>query len=289
MGASALASQAARLISPRHRHWRRLGASLTLDPDRLERPIPEPARNDFVICGLSRSGTSLLAAALYQPPRVVTVMEPWDGLRYPPAELFESLRREMSQGRLGRGRLDVALLTASGEVRWGRDGQYPHDVVIDPDASVGVKWPIFWRYLPLLPTTKFLVCIRHPAEVLASFASMDGTLGEGLDYGFAFNREMNQQLKEATEDPEFRRVLLLEYVASRIVPYLERPNVFVVRYERWFDDREGLMASIATFLGIPLGPGFPEIRPPKNTRHDPETLAMLRDAAPSATRLGYTI
>lgn len=289
MGAAVLASRAARLISPRHRQWRRLGASLTLDPDLLERPITEPARNDFVICGLSRSGTSLLAAALYQPPRVVTVMEPWDGLRYPPAELFGSLRREMSQGQLGRGRLDVDLLTTSGEVKWGRDGQYPHDVVVEPDSSVGVKWPIFWRYLPLLPTTKFLVCIRHPAEVLSSFESMDGTLGEGLEYEFAFNREMNQQLREATEDPALRRVLLLEYVASRIVPHLERPNVFVVRYERWFDDRDGLMASIAEFLGIPLERGFPAIRPPRNTRHDPEILAMLRDAAPSATRLGYTI
>ena len=289
MGVGVLAYRAARLISPRHRHWRRLGASLTLDPDLLERPIDEPGGNDFVICGLSRSGTSLLAAALYQPPRVVTVMEPWDGLRLPPADLFASLRGEMTQGRLARGRLDVASLLASGEVRWGHDGQYPHDVVVDPDTALGVKWPIFWRYLPLLPTTKFLVCLRHPAEVVSSFASMDGTLGEGLDYEAAFNRDMNRQLMEATEDPAHRRLLLLEYVASRIVPYLDRPNVHVVRYERWFDDRDDLMADISAFLGVALEPGFPAIRRPRNTRHDPEVLAMLREAAPSTTALGYRI
>jgi hypothetical protein len=104
---SALRAAAAPL-SPRHRRWRRLLASLALDPDRLAPPIAAPAAGDFIVCGAPRTGTTLLAAMLYQPPAVVTAMEPWDGLRLAPAELFASIRREIDDtGRLSGSKLDV--------------------------------------------------------------------------------------------------------------------------------------------------------------------------------------
>jgi len=67
------ARAAARRLSPRHRRWRRLLDSLTLDPDHLPRPVEAPGTRDFVICGCPRTGTALLTAMLFQPPRVVTV------------------------------------------------------------------------------------------------------------------------------------------------------------------------------------------------------------------------
>ena len=123
------AQKVAVTISPKHRKWRRLLRSLTMDPDSMRHPVPEPTARDFIICGAPRSGTSLLAAVLYQPPRVVTVMEPWDGMRLPPADLFASVREEIVQtGWLQKGRLDVEALRSRGEVRWGRDGEFPHPV-----------------------------------------------------------------------------------------------------------------------------------------------------------------
>jgi sulfotransferase family protein len=278
-----------RAISPRHRRWGRLVRSLELDPERLERPVDEPGDRDFIICGLSRSGTSLLAAALYQPPRCVTLSEPWDGLRIPPAALFGSLREEIRTGLVRRGRLDVHVLER-GEVRWGRDGEFPHRVDVDAEFALGVKWPVFWRYLDLLPRTKFLICVRHPSEVIASFVSTTGRLAEGLDYDVPFNRDMNRFLRAATDDPHVRPALLYEYVASRLALHLGDPNVFVVGYERWFSDREGLMRDVGRFLGIEVGLGYPAIRPPRSSGHRESELARLVELhCPSAVALGYGV
>jgi hypothetical protein len=129
--------------------------------------------------------------------------------------------------------------------------------------------------------------VRRPEEVVESFARTGGRLSEGLEYEVAFNREMNRELRETTDDVELRRVLLYEYVASRIARHLEDPHVFLVRYERWFTDREGLMRDIGRFLGVDLGPGLPVIREPRSHPHDPRVARLVRDHCPSAAALGY--
>lgn len=247
-----------------------------------------PGPRDFMICGSSRSGTSLLSAALYQPRACVTVMEPWDAMRLPPAELFDSLRTEIEGGVLARGRLDVDTL-ADGIVRWGRDGEFPHQVEVETGYLLGVKLPTFWRYLEYLPSTKFLICVRHPTEVITSFSKTPGRLSEGLDYDVAFNRSMNEELAAATNDVAVRRALMYEYVNSRIARFLHAPNALFVRYERWFSDRDGLMREIAEFLGAELGPGLPVIRPPVPITPDPELIRAIETYCPSAVTLGYDI
>ena len=88
------------------------------------------------MCGSPRSGTALLVAMLFQPPEVVTVMEPWDALRLPPRDLFESLRAELATtGKLRRGRLDVAALQSAGAVSWLREGEAAYPVSTGPDSS----------------------------------------------------------------------------------------------------------------------------------------------------------
>lgn len=277
--------------SPRHRAWRRLLGSLTVDPDALPRPVPSPGHRDFLICGSPRSGTALLGAMLFQPPSVVTVMEPWDALRLPPRELFSSIRRELDDTRrLARGRLDVPALVHDGSVTWCRDGERPVEVDLAKDYLLGVKLPAFWRYLDLLPETRFLVCLRHPAEVVASYAATGGRLREGLDYDVPFNREMNRALLEATDDPEVRRVLLWEYVHARIVPALDRPTVHAVRYERWFTEPTEQLREIGEFLGIPLDHAMARLRAPSSSRETDLRLAvLLRALAPSAATLGYRV
>ena len=278
----------ARRVLPRHRRWERLLGSLTIEPGVSPSTVEPPGPNDFMICGSSRSGTSLLCAALYQPPTCVTVMEPWDAMRLPPAELFRSLRGEIEGGVVTRGRLDVEALS-DGSVHWGRDGDFPHRIEVDAGYLLGIKLPAFWRYLEYLPATKFLVCLRHPVEVIASFENAGGRLAHGLDYDVAFNRSMNEELRRATDDEALRRVLMYEYVNSRLAPYLERPNVFVVRYERWFSDRDGLMREIAEFLGAELGPGRPLISVPKTATFDPELVRLIQGYCPSAAALGYDV
>ena len=279
-----------RRLSPRHRNWQRLLDSCAVDPDRLARPLEDLGGSDFLICGHSRSGSALLTAALWQPPRLVTVMEPWDCFRLVPADLVRSLRREIeSSGTLSRGRLDIAAIAADRRVRWCRDGEKPVTVRVEDGYFLGVKMPAFWRYLDLLPRTKFLVCLRDPVEVVNSFGAVGGRLGQGQDYDIPFNRAMNRRLRAASGDPLVRRVLLFDYVAERLLPHLGRDRVHVVRYERWRSDPAGQMAAIGAFLGRPLSPPSVDIVEPTSPRPAPEVIAAVARHCSTAERLGYDL
>ena len=268
-------------LSPAHRRWRRLLQSLPLDPDALPVPLPAPGPRDFMICGSPRTGTALLTAALYQPPGVVTVMEPWDAFRLPPADLFRSVRDEIaSTGMLSRGRLDVAALQDSGRVTWTRDGERPCAVAVAEGYLLGIKLPAFWRYLPLLPETKFLVCVRDPAETIASYRGAGGRLALGLEYDVPFHARMNEMLEAATTDVRQRQVMLYDHVNRHIVEQLGRPNVFEVRYERWFSDPEALLREIGEFLGADVSRPLSQVRPRQAT-------SVASVASATAAALGY--
>lgn len=279
------------VLSPRHRRWQRFLRELPLDPDTLPRPLAAPGVRDFIICGSPRSGTTLAAAMLYQPPRVVTVMEPWDGMRLAPAALFGSLRDEIAQtGQLSRGKLDINALGTGGSVQWWREGEHAHEVSTTPGYLLGVKWPGYWRFLELLPDTKFVLCLRHPLAAIGSYKQAGGRLTRGLNYDTPFNRAMNQYLLAETRDAVLRRVLLFDYVHSRILPYLARRNVFVLRYERWFTEREPLLAELSAFLGVELGPGYPVLHPPRSTSAlTPGEVALVRRHCATAAALGYDL
>lgn len=284
------------LASPTYRRWRHTLRSLTIDPDMLARPIAQPTKADFLICGSPRSGTTLLLAMLFQPPRVITVMEPWDAMRLPPDALFRSLRDELDlTGRLTRGRLDVGRLLASGSVSWCRDGEKPFAVTLTEGYRLGVKLPAFWRYLDLLPNTRFLICLRDPFEVVPSYRLSGGRLAEGLDYEAPFNQRMNDELLRATNDPVERRVLLYDYIHHRIIDHLDRPNVLTVRYERWFENPSAVLAQIGTFLGVALGEPRAVVRPPRarpTSSSDPATeldRAAVRRLCRTGALLGYPV
>jgi hypothetical protein len=277
-------------LSPRRRRWHRFLGRMNLDPDVLPRPLDSLGDRDFIICGSSRSGTSLAAAALYQPPKCVTVMEPWDGMRFPPADLFASLRREIESGVLRRGKLDIAGLEREGDVRWLMEGQGEFEVSTQGGYLLGVKWPVFWRYLDLLPHARFIVCLRHPVEVIASYKQTGGRLAEGLDYDIAFNRSMNGHLWNTVGSPMLRRVLLFEYVHARIVPHLDRPNVLALRYERWFTEPARVLEEISEFLGEDLSASRVHIRPPsRRHRLSPEEISLIKEYSPIVGELGYSL
>jgi hypothetical protein len=277
-------------LSPRRRRWLRFLDELPLDPDDLPDPLPAPGPDDVILCGCPRSGTSLLAAALFQPPTSISIMEPWDGMRLAPADLFASLRAELAEGRLARGRLDLDGLVDEGTVRWCLDGASARDVQYSPSSVVSVKWPAYWRYLDRLPATRFVVTLRHPAEVIGSFKAQGGRVGLGLQYQTAFNRALNAELEAATPDPARRRVLLFDHVHEQLLPHLERPEVFAVRYERWFQDPEQLLAELGAFLGTDVTSPPITLRPARGSLAlDDRDWELLRAHCHTAERLGYDI
>lgn len=218
-------------------------------------------------------------------------MEPWDGMRLPPAELFGSLRAEIdTTNRLARGRLDIEDLSTDGVVRWRPEGTASWEVDAGPDYLLGVKWPAYWRYIDLLPSTRFVVCVRHPFETFASFGKAGGRLARGLEYETTFNRRLNDDLRAATKVDIVRRILFYDYVHERILPFLARPNVFVVRYERWFEDPHALVADMGTFLGVKLDKLPVKIRPPAGwTGLTEDEYALIREHCHTAVALGYPL
>jgi hypothetical protein len=217
-------------------------------------------------------------------------MEPWDGMRLPPSELFDSLRGEIARsGRLTRGKLDIDALSADGEVLWQREGILQEEVRVMDGYLLGVKWPAFWRYLDLLPTTKFLVCLRHPAEVIASFKRVGGRLSQGLEYDIAFNRRMNEELSR-TRDLALRRIRFFDFVHDRILPHLGRPNVLPVRYERWFVEPDRVVEEISQFLGADLTDSRAVIRAPEHRIVlDSREGLLLEEECRTSAALGYSI
>jgi len=228
---------------------------------------------------------------LFQPPKIITVMEPWDGMRLAPAPLFASLRHEMGEtAMLKRGKLDIETLMDRGMVRWCQEGESTPKVNVSSDCLLGVKWVAFWRYLELLPETKFLFCTRHPFDVINSCKSHGGRLAQGLEYDTSFNRRMNKELKRATRDDALRRILLYDYINERILPLLGQPNVFPVRYERWLTEPLTLLSELSDFLGSPLNCGPAIIRPPKGKpKLSPKEISLIKEHCKTAEPLGYRL
>lgn len=269
--------------------WRRILAASRLDLRRLQQPVEEPGSGDFILAGCPRTGTSLLTALLHQPPNIVTVMEPWDGLRMPPAELFSSLRDEiLGTGELTRGRLDLDALR-EGMVEWQQDGERAYRIEVGEGFELGVKWPTFWQYLELLPTTRFLITVRDPVEVISSFRRVGGRLEQGLDYDVVFNEPMNRELTAASDDVAVRRALLYQYINSRLLPHLGKDNVFVVRYERWFSDPDRLRQEISRFLEVPIAESKVAIREDRRRQEADDVIDLVRRYVPVSGDLGYDV
>lgn len=281
------------MVAPAVPSWRARRAylkGLTLDRRALPARPEQPTARDFVICGLPRSGTTLLSAALHQPPEVVTLMEPWDGLVLPPAELFRHVRRRLrDEGTIG-GRIDLDRLVAEGSTAWVDDHPRRVEPPVDPDTvAVGVKWPSYWQLLDLLPDTRFLVCVRDPAEVISSFVGARGALRDGLELDVAFHADLNAGLRVATRRRADRRALLYETIVRGMLPHLDRPNVKLVRFERWQQDPEALLAEVGAFLGVDTSHTHVRIRPTAREvpRLSPRERRAIARLCPSATALGY--
>jgi hypothetical protein len=244
---------------------------------------------DFMIVGSPRTGTSLLAAALFQPPHVVTVVEPWLGMAVPPAEMFRSIRERVERGVLDLGTLDFAELRR-GAVTRCPEGTSSTSVELAPTGLIGVKWPSFYQYLDALPATRFLICLRHPYEVLASMAKNTGALREGQDYDLPFNRAANALVRSRAQGDFARRVEMFDMIHERLGAHFDRPNVCVVRYEQWWEDRRGLFERVGRFLGVSLREDVVRVSERRDDSGlSKEERAYVRARSRTAHRLGYEL
>lgn len=217
---------------------------------------------------------------------MVPVMEPWDGLRHPLPDLYESLRQEVLQGKLSRGRLRLDLVEQSGRVVWQRDGEREFAVRANNETLIGLKWPTYWQLLGQLQDTRVLVCVRDPAEVVTSFAKQPGRLSRGLDYDVAFNRQLNKRLLKRYATDADRRVGLYDEVYSRVLQHADDESVFCVRYERWFEEPEALLGEIGEFLLADLSHPMVRIEAPESRPSHHEASAIRRSSS-TAAALGY--
>ena len=211
-------------------------------------------------------------------------------MRMAPAELFSQLREEVElHGRLETGTLDLPALRRDGSIRRVPEGDGAADVAVGDGWSLGVKWPAYVQLIERMPGTRFIVCLRHPLDTIASFKLVGGSVKAGMDYNIPFNRAMNDQLRSVGTEAT-RRVALYEYVHTLIRPHLDRANVLAVRYEDWFTDPTALWSRIEAFLERPLNPPTPRIR--HVDRRDiltAEDRRLIAEQCKSASWLGYDL
>lgn len=275
-------------VHPDARRFRRFRSSFTLEPGRIPRPLEEIGERDVIICGCPRTGTSLLAGLLFHPPAIVSVVEPWEGLRQPPSGAFRAIRADIeASGRLDHGTMDLPLLVESGRVRRVEEGTGGIAVDVQPDFTLAIKWPTWFQLLPLLERSRFIVCTRDPYDTIASFVAIGGSLRRGLDYDVAFNREVNAQLASIRDLAE-RRVAMYDMINEVVLQHLGRSNVLEVRYERWFSEPTAQWSEIGRFLDMDLPPLGLELRQESKREllTDADRAAIARST--TAARLGYS-
>jgi len=116
-----------------------------------------------------------------------------------------------------------------------------------------------------------------------------GRLEQGLDYDVVFNEPMNRELMAASDDIAVRRALLYQYINSRLLPYLDKDNVFVVRYERWFSDPDRLRREISRFLEVPFAESNVAIREEPRRQEAAAVIDLVREHVPVRLDLGYDV
>jgi hypothetical protein len=100
---------------------------------------------------------------------------------------------------------------------------------------------------------------------------------------------MNEELQASTLDLALRRVRLFDYIHQRILPHLSRPNVLVVRYERWFSEPERLVKELQAFLEVELSLPKLGIRRSDVPPLANEERALVRAHCSTAEALGYEL
>lgn len=256
----------------------------------------------FILTGLPRSGTTYLAAVLYNPPGVVTLSEAggrWKDLYRTHGksdkifDIFHEFRARILMGEEvstiegtpgfeGRGRVDT----------WNQK-KVQKKITVHSEFFLGLKNPeVFLGFLEVFLNAglKCIVTVRHPAFVINSWVKR---LKDRLDKSSAIEGKFANGdsviFCSKLDRPEDRRIDLYNYMSDLIVRQMGSKNILIIRHEDWYIDRSQL-DRVSDFLGIPnIGYLRPApISPDPLVITDEEHEKILRGCT-IAAKFGYQI
>lgn len=259
-------------------------------------------RDDLLITGLPRSGTTLLTALLDDPPRGVALGEPkWQAQwrrRHPPepeafaaylAEDFARVRAALLRGEEVEDRVspDGAPLTnylsggaSAYELRSRREAG------LTPGFRLAMKWPaLYTAVLPALVAGgafRIVALLRHPLATLRSWNATDFPIARGrLPVGEPFWPELAELCGSQRPLME-KQARIWELFAARYLACGAR--IVLLRYEDLVADPAGVAARLGLdFAAVPVTKPAP--RPSGESRSEREAEAAVAAFCPSARRL----
>ena len=225
-------------------------------------------RDDVLLTGVPRSGTTLCCALLNQSPDVLALVEPMRIADFAPAQgqqaacdhiaafLAATRERALREGRApSLQREGVIVDNPIGQAATER-GTRPRVVQL-ADVEIGRVLPADFRlvikhnalFTALLPElcARFAVyaVVRDPLAVLASWNSVELSVREGrVPAGELYDDALRRAL-DAEPDRLARQLCVLDWFFDRILRHV--PAERIIRYEEMVAGRAGAGSS----LGIP--------------------------------------
>ncbi|MCK4910300.1 MAG: sulfotransferase [Thermodesulfovibrionales bacterium] len=217
----------------------------------------------FILCGLPRSGTTYLAALLYNPPEVITLSEAggkWKqfyrehGVDPGIFDLLKDFRKRILDGEEMATFEGTAGFEGKGRVDTWNQKKEQRKVDALPDFHLGLKNPeIFLAYLGMFAEAglKCIVTVRHPAAVINSWVKkVQKKLDRGKSVEGKFANGDCLAYSSKSDDIVQRRIDLYNHLAGLVLEHKGHDNVMVIRHEDWYTDPTQL-ERVTGFLGIP--------------------------------------
>lgn len=240
---------------------------------------------NLLITGVPRSGTSYLCQCLDSLDNLAVINEPsilFDGLRYGPEPwmvpvLHADLRAAIDAGESVENKLDArGRLTEDTAVEEHRAEYRPQ--LRDSHWVLASKNTLAYMarldgLLRVMPEARVVMCIRHPADTLASWKGTFAHLASGdpriLPVGGLADPFLPAHLRRTLEDiiamdrPAWRRAAWWRMLAEEVLRWHDHPRVTLLRYEDMVADPASeiarLLGPLASRAGRPTHPLVPSV------------------------------
>ncbi|MGN2242005.1 sulfotransferase [Frateuria sp. GZRR33] len=278
---------------------------------RRSRAVP----GNLLITGVPRSGTSYLCHCLDRLDNLAVINEPqilFDGLRFGPEPwmvpvVHADLRAAIDAGEPVENKLDSSgCVTEDTAVEEARTEYRPR--LRNRDWVMASKNTLAYMarldgLLHVMPEARVAMCIRHPADTLASWKVTFAHLASGdpreLPVGGladpylpARHRGALERIA-ALEHPAWRRAAWWRMLAEEVLRWRDHPRVTVVRYEELVAHPAAriaaLLGPLASRAGRPIAPFEPsQVRTRRRRGLDAEDWRALQALCGGlAAALGY--